>query len=121
MDTARSANERTAAAITADVVRDGDRFVDGAQRIVGAMPNFTMPQVDITKTGMPPLVSRLLPASAQRVRDFVAATPALRSSIDHVSGIVFVAVVMLEGPKARGGYRRRYDCPARTGRQQANF
>jgi hypothetical protein len=90
--------ERTAAAITADVVSDGNRFVDGAQRIVGAMPNFTMPRVDITKTGMPPLVSRLSPALAQRVRDIVAATPALAASpIEHVSGIVFVTIVMLEG------------------------
>lgn len=82
--------ERTAAAITADVVRDGDRFVDGAQRIVGAMPNFTLPQIDITKTGQPTL--------AQRVGDFVAASPALRvTPVDKISGIAFVTFVMLEG------------------------
>jgi hypothetical protein len=89
--------ERTAATITADVVKDGDRFVDGAQRLVGAMPNFKMPPVDITKTGVPPLVSRLSPPSAQRVRDFVAANPALRSSIDNFSGITLVTIMMLEG------------------------
>jgi hypothetical protein len=89
--------ERAAAAITPDVVRDGDRFVDDAQRVVGAMPNFKMPQVDITKTGTPPLVSRVSPATAQRVRDFVAANPALRASIDKVSGIVLLSIVMLEG------------------------
>jgi hypothetical protein len=91
---------RTNAAVTAGIVKDGERFIDQAQFVVGDMPNVQFPKVDVATNATRPIFDRLSPQAAKRVHDLVNNKPQLKPIVDHLTGVSLLFLLTSEGQQA---------------------
>jgi hypothetical protein len=89
--------ERIAAAITPEIVRDGESLAGASQRIVIDMPqSIRFPRLTVGAGEMKPIVQIVTPPTADRLRKFLAATPAA-SRADRLGGLEATMLLMVEG------------------------
>jgi hypothetical protein len=89
--------ERIAAAITPDIVRDGDTLVDGCQRVVFDMPQAVhFGTVGLSGSQTKPILQTVTPQTADRLRKVIGATP-FASGMDRMGGVVATSLLVMEG------------------------
>jgi hypothetical protein len=89
--------ERIAAAITPEIVRDGEALAGASQRIVIDMPQrVRFPQLSLGAGDIKPIVQIVSPQTADRLRKFLAATPAA-SRADRLGGLEATMLLVVEG------------------------
>ena len=92
--------ERFAPALAPDLVDDGEAFVDACARVVLDMPqNVRFPTVGVARPQIKPILQLVSPATADRLRIFLLATPAA-SMVDRASGFEATMLLMAEGQHA---------------------
>jgi hypothetical protein len=88
--------ERIAAAITLEIVRDGEALAGASQRIVIDMPQrVRFPKLSLGLE-IKPIVQIVSPQTADRLRKFLAATPAA-SRADRLGGLEATMLLVVEG------------------------
>jgi hypothetical protein len=87
---------RTAASVSADVVRDGVRLVEQSRRVVLDMDNVKFPPVTTTEH-MPPLLPMLSRPVADELRKALAALAVPQSQIDDMPGVLIAMSLYGEG------------------------
>jgi hypothetical protein len=89
--------ERIAPQLAPDLVKDGDAFVDACTRVVLDMPQaIRFPTVGLGRPEIKPILQVVSPATADRLRIFLLATPAA-AFVDRISGIEAMTLLMSEG------------------------
>jgi hypothetical protein len=89
--------ERIAATITPEIVRDGEALAGASQRVVIDMPqNVRFPKLSLDVGDIKPIVQIVSPQTADRLRKFLAATPAA-SQTDRLGGLVATMLLVGEG------------------------
>jgi hypothetical protein len=87
---------RTAASVSADVVRDGIRIVEQSRRVVLDMDNVKFPPVT-TSEHMPPLLPMLGRPVADELRKALTALAVPQSQIDDMPGVLIAMFLYGEG------------------------
>ena len=87
---------RTAASVSADVVRDGIRMLEQSRRVVLDMDNVKFPPVTTTER-MPPLLPMLNRPVADELRNLLAALTAPQLQIDEMPGVLIAMFLYGEG------------------------
>jgi hypothetical protein len=88
---------RAAAAVTADIVNDGDRFAGQAHRLVGDVANIQMPPISIPHDVLPPVFGRVSPATAGRIRAILDKSFAAMPNTEKLSAFEIVFLLNAEG------------------------
>jgi hypothetical protein len=89
--------ERIAAAITPEIVRDGEALAGASQRIVIDMPQrVRFPKLSLGAGEIKPIVEIVSSQTADRLRKFLAATPAA-SRADRLGGLEATMLLVVEG------------------------
>jgi hypothetical protein len=91
------AYERVGAAVTADIVRDGERFVQEQDRLIAAIPNVKLGESAANRNELKPLLGRLSPPDRDRVQALLTLDGRIQTLLDKVSGVELVAMVIGEG------------------------
>jgi hypothetical protein len=81
---------RIAAAVAADVAKDGMRFVENARRILVDMPNTEFPETKIDAS-LPALLPKLDAALAGRLRSLLASLHVPAAQLDSLPGFAIAA------------------------------
>ena len=89
--------ERIAPSVVPDLIRDGEALVDASDRVVLDMPqNVRFPTVGAARPQTTPILQTVSAETAERLRKFLAATPAAALS-DRVTGLEAIMLLMAEG------------------------
>ena len=88
---------RTAAAATAGIVRDGNRFAAQARRLKGDVANFQMPPISMSHDLLQPIVGRVSPALAERIRAVLDKSFPSVPAKEKLSGFEVIILLMGEG------------------------
>jgi len=89
------AYEPVGAARTADIARDGERFAEEQDRLIGAMPNVKSGAAGVDRNQLKPLLGRLEPANRDRVHALLTLDGRIQTLLDKVSGVELVAMVIV--------------------------
>ncbi|WP_158817596.1 hypothetical protein [Methylocapsa sp. S129] len=88
---------RTAAAVTADIVKDGDRFAEQAQRVVADIPNVQFARISLPHDRLPPISGRVSAATADRIRAVIDKSFSSLPNKDKLSGFETALLLHAEG------------------------
>jgi hypothetical protein len=88
---------RTAAAVTPDIVKDGDRFAGEAQRLVADVANIQLPRIAMPRDKLAPVVSRVSTATAERIRAVLDKSFPSLPTKEKLSGFEVVFFLLAEG------------------------
>ena len=86
---------RTAAGVTMDVAKDGDRFAAQTRRLVIDIANIQFPQVSLPHDALPPITSRVSQAMTERIRSVLDKSFPSVPMKEKLSG--FETVILLNG------------------------